>query len=414
MRVAVVVNGFPKMSETFVIHQIVALLERGHEVDIFPHYETPPHSSAHAEIERYQLLQRVHPIPPVPENLVLRAGAYVGHILRAPSGSRARLLRACNPFAYGIDAFKLRLLRNAFPLAPSRSYDVIHCHFGRVGQRGAFLRELGFFQGKLLTTFHGFDAYPACDKSKLRAYYAPLFARADRILANSEWMRRRVIDLGCPASLVHVQLMGVDCDKFPFHPRTLAPGEPVRFFTTGRLVEKKGIGYAIEAVATLVARGIDCRYDVAGDGPLRGKLAETAQRLGVADRVRLLGWKTHDEVAACVQEAHVIVQPSAEVHEGRTIAVLEGMASGMPAVVSNVGGLPEVVKEGENGYLVPPRNSDALADAMAKVARDAGRWPAMGRAGRARVENEHRMADVGDSLVRQFEAVLERAQRGAA
>jgi glycosyltransferase involved in cell wall biosynthesis len=155
----------------------------------------------------------------------------------------------------------------------------------------------------------------------------------------------------------------------------------------GRLVEKKGFAYLIEAAAALEEREPLDTVTIVGDGPLEANLRELAERLGVAHRVRLLGAREPDEVRGLLEEADLLAMPCVVAADGdrdsMPVVVKEALAMEVPVVASDEVGLPEVVRP-EWGRLAPPRDTAALAAAIGEVlALPREERAAMGRAGRA-------------------------------
>lgn len=149
----------------------------------------------------------------------------------------------------------------------------------------------------------------------------------------------------------------------------------------GRLDEAKGFEYLLDALGLLVAESRDVYLVLAGGGPLRERLEEQAQRLGLAERVRFAGHRR--DVQEVYDALDVFVLPS--LCEALGYALLEAMATGLPAVASRVDGVPEVVVHGETGVLVPPRNARALAAALRPLLDSRELRQQWGRAGRQRV-----------------------------
>ncbi len=158
------------------------------------------------------------------------------------------------------------------------------------------------------------------------------------------------------------------------------PGAAVRIGTAARLVEVKGLDTLVEALA-LLRGNLDVELHIAGTGPKRKTLAAAAAQAGVADAVRFLGWR--NDISDVMQRWDIYVQPSFA--EGFGLAVLDAMAAGLPVVAGNAGGLPEVVVEGETGFLVEPGDPEALAGRIRELIDDPGLARRMGDAGRARV-----------------------------
>jgi glycosyltransferase involved in cell wall biosynthesis len=155
---------------------------------------------------------------------------------------------------------------------------------------------------------------------------------------------------------------------------------PVRIVSLGRLGDAKGSTTLVRALARLGERHADARLVLAGDGD-RTPIADEARRLGVADRVELPGWIGPDRRARTFLTASVFVLASRD--EGLPMALLEAMAYGLPAVVSPVGGIPDVFQEGRHGYFVPPDDPEALADRLRALLEDPDAARRMGDQARA-------------------------------
>lgn len=158
------------------------------------------------------------------------------------------------------------------------------------------------------------------------------------------------------------------------------PGTAVRIGTVARLVEVKGLETLIEAVA-LLRHELDVELYIAGAGPKRKALATAAAEAGLADSVRFLGWR--NDISDVMQRWHIYVQPSFA--EGFGLAALDAMAAGLPVVAGKAGGLPEVVVDGETGFLVTPGDSATLAARIEELIGDPALARRMGDAGRERV-----------------------------
>lgn len=182
---------------------------------------------------------------------------------------------------------------------------------------------------------------------------------------------------------------GVDPSRFDVSPADRAslgvPGDAFLALAVGRLDVQKGLPDLLDAVERAAADAPALRLAAAGDGPLRGWLeSEVAARPGLAGRVRLLGRR--DDVPALMRAADLLVH--AAHWEGMPNVVLEAMAAGLPVVATAVEGVDELVAPGETGWIVPPRDPDALALAIREAAADRDAAGRMGRAGRARARAE--------------------------
>jgi len=155
---------------------------------------------------------------------------------------------------------------------------------------------------------------------------------------------------------------------------------------------------------------VDVEYRILGDGPRRDRLAALAAELGLEDRVTLHGRHGQESVRAGLEESHILVAASVTAadgdEEGIPNVLKEAMASGMPVVGTRHAGIPELIEDGVSGLLVPERNEAALADALQRLARESGRWAAMGRAGRAKIEMEYDIDRLNDRLAGLLENLI--------
>lgn len=406
MKIAFVVTHFPALSETFVLNQVTGLLDRGHTVDIYA--DRPGEDSKiHPDVERYGLIERTHYAPRMPANTLARLFKGAGLACKHAGSSPGVVARALNVFRYGGDALSLKLLYRAAPFLPQRpAYDAILAHFGPNGLRAQALRDLGVVSGPVVTFFHGSDMSAYLQKYGPRVYDR-LFESGDLFLPISERWKSALVELGCDARKILVHRMGIDCARFHFRPRLLKAGQRARLLSIARLVEKKGIEFAVRAAAK--ARQKDFQYDIVGDGPLRPALEKLAAELGVADRVKLLGWKQQTEVVALLDQAHLLVAPSVTGRdgdqEGIPVAMMEAMAMGLPVLSTRHSGIPELVEDGRSGFLVAERDVGALADRLDSLLASPERWPAMGEAGRRRVESDFDINRLNDALVERIRAM---------
>jgi glycosyltransferase involved in cell wall biosynthesis len=203
-------------------------------------------------------------------------------------------------------------------------------------------------------------------------------------LAVSDAVRYVLLESGLPAQHVQTVYSGVDLHRFDTVPQDLSPfpaGTRV-VGTVGHLAGHKGHRYLLEATKYLLQAEPQIGVVIAGDGDLRPLLEEQATALGIAERVRFTGF-CHN-ILGLMQGFEVFVFPS--YLEGLGTAVLDAMALRKPVVATRAGGIPEAVQDGITGLLVPPRDPEALAEAVLHLLRHPEQGRALGEAGRKRVE----------------------------
>jgi len=187
-------------------------------------------------------------------------------------------------------------------------------------------------------------------------------------------------------SKVHVVHCGLDPMFLKAEPVPVP--EAPRLVCVGRFAEQKGLPVLVRAAGLLKRRGVDFELTLVGGGPLQGEIEALVDGLGLRDRVRLAGWRSNAEVRDFILQSRALVLPSFA--EGLPVVLMEALALGRPVVSTWVAGIPELVRPGENGWLVPPSSADALADALAEViAAPTARLEEMGRVGAARAAERH-------------------------
>ncbi|MBN1966571.1 MAG: glycosyltransferase family 4 protein [Anaerolineae bacterium] len=233
----------------------------------------------------------------------------------------------------------------------------------------------------------------------------------------SENMRRFAITVeGAPADRVHTIFYGLDPDVQPVEKATaraairqefgLGPDAPLLGMVC-RLIEQKGVPYALEAFARLTERFPDAHLLLAGEGELQERLAAQARLMDGGERVHFLGWR--EDIPQVMAALDVFLMPS--LWEGFGLVLLEAMAQGLPVVGSAVSAIPEIVVEGETGLLCPPMDAVTLAACIARVLDDADLRQRLGAAGRARLEATFTVDRMVDATLALYDQTLAKANR---
>ena len=239
----------------------------------------------------------------------------------------------------------------------------------------------------LIVHFHGFDASVRSVLQENAEAYRVMFRHAAGIIAPSRAMLDRLVSLGAPAEKVHHIPYGVDCHKFGGSDPACAP--PV-ILSVGRFVEKKAPHLTIEAFALAHRGDPAARLRMVGDGPLLERCRDLAKKLLPADAVTFLGTQPHEAIEAEMRRARCFVQHSVEAEsgdsEGTPVAILEAGASGLPVISTRHAGIPEVIVEGETGFLVDEKDVPAMAKQMTLLIREPALAAELGLAARQRIE----------------------------
>lgn len=306
-------------------------------------------------------------------------------VVEAGDGVRVFSVRAGPERPVHKDRLPTLVRRFADSIADVGPYDVIHAHYWLSGVAGAALKTA--WRAPLVVSFHTLARVK--DVASTGEPPEPIFRKrgeeraigaADRIVAPTATERGQLVDLyDADPGRIHVVPPGVDLDRFAPGDRVSARlkfgfgSDPTVVFV-GRLQPFKGTDVAVQAMAPLIQMVPDARLVIVGGDSPRGNRGErmrlrlTARRLGVADRLRFLEPVPHAELADLYRAADVVVVPSAS--ESFGLVALEAAACGTPVVATAVGGLRQIVRDAETGYLVGSRDPAAFAAALSRVLAD--------------------------------------------
>lgn len=411
MRIAVIVDSFPKLTETFILAPITGLLDLGHDVRIFSAWPRHDEPAIHSDVVKYGLLERTKWPAATPRSKLLRPFIAGWILLIGLFTSPCRTIRLIQLLVTDFSSFSLRKL---FFLSsfPSDEFDIIHCHYGHNGILGLELKRIGALaaQTRLVTSFHGYDEHLLSSEAH-RARYRKLFAECDLFTACTHFTKQKIVSLGAESSKVEVLPLGLRMDRFTPAERKSGSRGPVNLVTVARLVEKKGIRYTIDAVACLKDR-FDIQYRIAGDGPLREELREQVSRLGLENIVALLGAIDQDAILALYRESDIFVLTSVTASdgemEGQGLVIQEAQACGLPVISTFHNGIPEGLVDGETGILVPEKDVPAIVRALETLIQDADKRLAFGRAARQFVQDRYDIRN----LTAQLEGIYRRLLAG--
>ncbi len=384
MRIAYLTPVYPKGSHTFIRRELRALEARGHEI-LRVTIRSPEGLVDPADLEE---AARTHRCLEQPLSAFLAAAR--AELLRSP-GRVFRVLRHSLALSRASERGVIRHLAyvaEALLLAAlfrERRIEHLHVHFGTNAAKVALLvRELG--GPPFSVTVHGPDEFDSVPGHAL-----------------GEWMREAAFTLGVShyttAQLrrwaplgdwerIHVLRCAVDESNFDAAPLP----ETGPFLTVARFSAQKGLPLLIEALQRAVERGVDASLVLVGDGELRAPLERRIAELGLGARVRITGWIAESAVREELARARCFVLPSFA--EGLPVSIMEAMAAARPVIATAIAGIPELVRPGETGWLVPAGDVSALAAAIEEAAFASGdALRAMGRAAAARVRLRHSLAD---------------------
>jgi len=405
--IAVVLKGYPRLSETFIAQELHALEQRGISLALYSlrHPTEPVAHPVHDEIRA--------PVVYLPEYLHDDPGRVYRSWRSARRLPGYRDARA----AWGRDFLRdpsrnrIRRFGQALVLAAEMPASIahLHAHFlhtpASVARYAALMRGLAWScsaHAKDIWTIPEWEKREKLDASAWITTCTEVNARHLRSLAN-----------GAPR--VHLNYHGIDTRRFPAPASTRSERDghddesTVALLTIGRAVDKKGFDDLLVALAR-VPRDRHWRLTHIGGGPLLGALEAQARSLGVAERIAWRGAQPQAVVLDAYRSADLFVLPCRVSddgdRDGLPNVLLEAQSQKLACVSTRVSGIPELIHDGTTGVLVPPRSPDALADALARLIADPALRRRLGEAGFARATREFSMDAGADRLLERFAASL--------
>lgn len=401
-RVAYVMSRFPRLTETFIVREMDALRARGWDIQVYP-----------LVVEHPRVVQPA-------------ARAWMPRVEHVPFMSRGVLAEnsrtwLAHPQAYGAlfgravaeNRTSLKFLSRALALFPKAVYTArrmqeqgvehIHAHFATHPALQAWL--IHHLTGiPYSVTVHAHDIFVRQEMLALKLRDAAF------VVAVSEYNRERVARVAGPEvrARTHVVHCGIVPSEYTVH--ACVPHERFEVVSVGALEPYKGFPYLVRACARLREMGVPVHCRIIGGGPERSHLQQLITDAGLDGVVELLGPQPHDMIAHILPQVDCYVQPSvvtpAGKMEGLPVSVMEALACALPVVASDLSGIPELVRPGETGYLVPPADAESLAHTLRAVYENPAAAEALGQAGRAKVLAEFDLQSNVSQLSALFEQVV--------
>lgn len=397
--IAYVCSRFPVLREAFIIREVLALERAGADVRVYS-LKPPEYGLSNRDLDA------VRAVPYYSPHFFSWAliGDNVATFASSPLRYLATPLAAAWRFrAYPPQAFKCLAL---FPKM---------VHYGRQMKRDgvagvnacwASLPALLALVAKRLfdipycMTCRAWDIFVPMNQRDLPVKVAAASVVRANNDAGAEFMRRFC---PTPADVAKIRRVYNPFDVAAALPRNAIPDGIPTIVSGGSLVEQKGLGYLLDAVALLKEEGVECRVELVGEGADRVDLERRCRNLEIADRVEFTGALANHAFLERMRAAHAFVLPSVPASSGCMDGIpnvlIESMALGVPAISTSISGIPELIEDGVTGLLVPPRDSAALAAAIRRLLADRELQQTLGRAGRARVESMFEMGRNAEQLI---------------
>lgn len=397
MRLGYLYSRYPVLSQTFCDAEMLELERRGHEIVLGSLY--PPKTPL-----RHEYLAKLRAqIRYAPSSRHLDKTARRAKLLgRWPKGMVSR-----HEKKYGPEYKAALRARNALffvELFKRERVSHFHVHFAnRAAHTAMFVKAMSGIPFSM--TAHGQDFMSDLGNDEL---LCELCATAEFVGAETDYSRN-MLAARCPESRDRIFRVynGLDLSRFPLQNITRTGG-PIRFLSTGRLVAFKGFDILIDACAQLKDRRLDFACEIIGDGSLRDDLEQRVVNHNLQERIHFAGEQSQNYVLTALRNCDVFVLASSVDERGASdifpTVIAEAMASGKPVISTTVAGIPELVVNGETGLLVAPRDVNALADAMERLAIDEKLRSDFGRASRERIEQKFTIEKTIEPLLERFAA----------
>jgi len=402
-KVAYIMSRFPKLTETFILYEMIAMQEQRIQVEVYPLLKERA-EVMHPEAVPFVRAAHFQPFLSLP---IIRANWHF--LLKKPRTYLKTLwdLLRSNWGSFGFFTGAIGIFPKVVLFAyqmREQNVDHVHAHFA------SHPAVAGFIIHRLVGIPYSFTAHGS-DLHRDRHMLPEKVAEAEFVVAISEYNRDLILSerVGDYSEKVNVIHCGVDTNVFrsrsnktPFE-----NGEnPFMILCVGTLHEVKGQKYLIEACRKLRERGFDFICHFVGDGPDNSALIAFASQSGLSERIRFHGRLTRDEIAELLLDADVLVAPSVLTRDGRRegipVVLMEAMGSGVPVIASNISGIPELVHDNLTGLLVPPRDSTAIANTLERYFTDPNLRQRLGRAGREKVVGDFDLNKNAAELARCF------------
>jgi glycosyltransferase involved in cell wall biosynthesis len=407
-RIAVVVKGYPRLSETFIAQEILALEQRGLGLEIWS--------------LRHPTERAMHPMNKAIEARVSYLPEYLyeepARVLKGAFWSLRHGRFGPTLKAFWADlrrdftANRIRRLGQAFAMARELPSDLGHLHVHFLHTPASVVRYAALLTGRTWTySAHAKDIWTTPDWDKREKMQEALWG-----VTCTEQGAENLRALSPDPDRVALVYHGLDLSRFPAPPESRPardgsdPLDPVRIVSVGRAVAKKGFGDLIQALAALPP-DLHWRFAHVGGGDLLNSLKEQARQAGIADRVAFLGSKAQPDIIALLRDADLFALPSKKAasgdRDGLPNVLMEAASQELAIVTTDFAGIPEFIRSGVEGELVAPGDWAALSNALNLLCREPERRRSLGAAAFKRLRQDFSMDGGIDVLESRFRALTD-------
>ncbi len=402
-RIAYIVDSFPQLSETFLINQIVDLIDQGHDVHVLSSKKLAP--PFHQKVIDYDLISKTYFLPSVPVSRILSFFLFFSFWIRHLNLTYKILHFFKNRIntTPWISIFYINKIKKINP-------DLIHAHFGNNGAMIADLKNAGLLEKKipLLTTFHGYDLYPFFGNMNNYEY---LIKIGDLYTANSGYTKKTALELGFPENKIQMLPVGLDTNLFtPHRPQNIIK-ERIKIIFVGRLIEFKAPDLIVLICNELKNRGISFEMTIIGFGKMYDQVNQMITENNLTNYIQLRGGLTQEQIILMMDESNVFLYPGIYDQHGRAenqgLVVQEAQSMKLPVIVSDAGGTCEGVLDGITGFVVKEKDIIGYANVIEHIVKHPDLCETMGKKAREFVQENFDSKILGKLLDEIYSQTIE-------
>jgi len=363
---------FPQLSETFIVNQIVLAIKMGYDVKILVGEVTDITKNANNLLfEEFNLRDKIivedYKLPQQKLKRILKAAwlllndiLLVPHFIKYYNASKKKGLEAIYEF---------------FFYKNFREFDAIHIQFGTNKHPVDILKNTGYIKSQLIVSFHGHDLYfPINNRIPNNGYYNHLFESANYLVANTAFLKDKLIEINAPIEKIKIIPVAVDTSIFKPIKLDDKKSDLIRIISVGRLEIFKGHQFGIKCISQLVKKGYDIQYSIIGDGSQKEVLESLIQKYGLKKHVVLLGRKSQEEISKTLPIQDIFLMTSITDSnygvESQGLVTAESQACGLPVVAFDSGGVKYTLVDGKTGFLCKEEDIECYTEKIELLIRN--------------------------------------------
>lgn len=354
LRILVIVNKFPRITETFILEQLKALIDAKFDVTILSVWKDET-DIVQKDVIKYKLLEKV---------------TYM-------------------------DFYDEENHEEVCSFVNSGNFDLLYCQYDGIGRVFAKLLDQQKIRGKLVCCVRGGDLVEKIKKN--RQDFHTLFSHISFILPVNNYFKKILVSEGFPEEKIIIQHSAIDLSMFHFCKKEYNKRR-INIISVNRLITGKGVDISLRAIIKICKKFPQIQYYIIGNGKLFEFLEESIQKSRLEDRIHLMGWQPHEVIKQMLKKSHIFLLASIGT-DGIPNAIMEASASGLPIISTTYGGIPEVVQNKVSGLLVKPGSISSLVRALVFLLKYPSKWHKMGKAGRKIIENNFDITKESKALV---------------